>query len=114
MNLFLALAWLALAITVLAWQWFTGDRRLYFSLGDYLISYAYLMFLLVAYNMSRWWRVRSARRQRRQQEIEGALRQRNSRRKPREEPPNPELNFTGEAPPAPTPPDGSDRAASAE
>jgi hypothetical protein len=111
MNLFLALAWLSLAVTALAWQWFTGDRRWYFSLGNYQISYAYVMFLLVAYNLSRWWSVRSARWQRRQQEMEEALRQRQARRKTREEPPNPELNFTDAPPPAP--PNITDRPASA-
>jgi hypothetical protein len=108
MNLFLALAWLSLAITVLAWQSLTGDARWYFPLGAYRISYAYIMFLLVAFNLSRWWGVRSARRQRRQLEVAEVLRQRKTRRKKSEEPPNPELKFTDEAPP-----DVTDRPASA-
>jgi hypothetical protein len=104
MNLFLALAWLSLGITVLVWQAFSGNQSWYLPLGEYRISYGYIMFLLVAFNLNRWWNLRSARWQRRQQQIEVALRQRDPHRQARQEPPNPELNFSDDAP---SPPENS-------
>jgi hypothetical protein len=100
MNLFLALAWLSLGVTVLAWQTFTGDPRWYVPIGAFRISYAYVMFLLVAFNLKRWWDGRAARVRRRQQQAGTAPRRRFGRRQAKQEAPDPELDFS-DKPPAP-------------
>jgi hypothetical protein len=93
MNMFLALAWLLLGITVLAWQILTGDDVGYLTLRDFRISYGWLMFLAVLYNLKRWRDVRAVRIRNRQRQTEMAEQQRNVKRV-EQEAPNPEFNFT--------------------
>lgn len=58
MNLFLALFWLICAVLLLVYEQTAGPTR--FRLW-HNFSYAWLMFLLVLYNLHRWWWVRSYR-----------------------------------------------------
>jgi hypothetical protein len=101
MNMFLALAWLLLGITVLVWQALTGNAVWYVRVGEYQISYGWLMFLFVLYNLKRWQDLRTLRRHSRQRQLELAEQQQSAH--PREkhvdpEPPNPEFNFTDQTP----------------
>jgi hypothetical protein len=100
-NLVLALLWLMLGVTVLAWQTFTGNSVMYLPVGDYRISYGWLMLLLVAYNLRRWWSVRAVHRQRRQTKtgIVSALHRREKTSPVPPAPPNPELDFSEPPPP---------------
>ncbi len=89
MNLILALCWLFLGVAVLAWQTLTGDTRWYVPVVH--VSYAWLMFLLTAYNLVRWLRVRAEKkRQLNAQRAAPAVRR---ARPVSQEPPNPDFNF---------------------
>ena len=61
MNLFLALFWLICAVMLLVYEHHVGPTRFRLVLGNYDFSYAWLMLLLVLYNLQRWWRIRACR-----------------------------------------------------
>jgi heme exporter protein D len=94
MNMFLALAWLLLGITVLTWQQLTGDTSWSIPVGGYRVSYGWFMFLLVVYNLARWRSVRQLRQRNRLVQQENAERSRTRRRSAQDEQPNPDLNLT--------------------
>jgi hypothetical protein len=97
MNLYLAIAWLILAITVLVWQTLTGDKFWSIPVGEYQISYGWLMFVLVLYNLKRWRDVRRIRKRHRQWQAEQARQmheERASARRSAPQPADPELKFT--------------------
>src|SRR5262245_45096509 len=100
-NLILALFWLLLGVTVLARQLIFDDAGWYVPVGAHRLSWAWPMLLLFAYNVARWWSVRTSQLQRRRLQAESAIRQSRAvggeRRTP-PEPVNPEFNFTNEPP----------------
>jgi hypothetical protein len=101
MNLFLALFWLLLGVTVFVLQTFFGETRWYIP-GNFRISYGWVMLLLVLFNLKRWWNMRAAQRERRRLQLELAEQRRDTRRaegRDSPEPPNPAFNFTEPAPP---------------
>lgn len=61
MNLFLALFWLICAVMLLVYEQTIGPTRFRLRLGGHDFSYAWLMLLLVLYNLKRWWWIRSYR-----------------------------------------------------
>lgn len=61
MNLFLALFWLICAVMLLVYEQTIGPTRFRLWLGNHDFSYAWLMLLLVLYNVKRWWWIRSSR-----------------------------------------------------
>lgn len=58
MNLFLALFWLICAVMLLVYEQTVGPTRFRLWLGNHDFSYAWLMLLLVLYNLKRWWWMR--------------------------------------------------------
>jgi hypothetical protein len=111
MNLIFALFWLLLAVAVLVRQLVFDDPAWYLRLGDGRFSWAWMMLVLFAYNVARWWSVRTSQLQRRRLQAESAIRQSRTggadRRTP-PEPVNPEFNFTDE-PRAPPQVDAADQ-----
>ncbi len=104
MNLFLAILWLLGGLVLVAYEQFTGDTK--FHIRGTNISLSWLCLVLAAYNLVRWWGVRSYRAQRRALEIEEA-RHRASHFRPREgPPPGPDPNFDFTSDPQPRPPQG--------
>jgi hypothetical protein len=99
MNLILGLLWLCTGVALLAYEWSTGRRTM--TIRGTNLSAAWLLFLLAAYNLVRWWSLRSARAERRALAEQHARRQRESRSRERPEEWNPELDFTRKAPPPP-------------
>jgi hypothetical protein len=103
MYLYLALAWLVLAVAVLVWQAITGDRHWSIPVGGYQVSYGWFLFLFVLYNLKRWRDVRRARLRYRQWQAEQAHQLADARRhagRAQPEAPSPELNFTDGRTPA--------------
>jgi hypothetical protein len=96
LYLILALVWLTCGVGILAYQASSGDQRLTLHLGGASFSSGWLMLVLSAYNLLRWWTRRpsppvrgaspmAARRQRLRRDDE-----------PRE--PDPNFNFTVDPP----------------
>jgi hypothetical protein len=100
MNLFLALLWFLGGIALLAYDRINGDVRLRISGTD--LSFGWLLLVLAAYNLVRWWSLRSYRmeQQARAQQAAQARFSRAAPRERRDEPPDPNFNFTDEPPPA--------------
>lgn len=71
MNLFLALFWLICAVMLLVYEQTVGPTGFRLGRGKYNFSYAWLMFLLVLYNLHRWRWMRSYRAK--QRAIEAAF-----------------------------------------
>ena len=70
MNLFLALFWLICTVLLLVYERTVGPTRFRLWLGNHDFSYAWLMVLLVLYNLHRWQWLRSYRAK--QRAAEGA------------------------------------------
>jgi hypothetical protein len=103
MNLFLALFWLICAVMLLAYEHYVGPTRFRLWLGRQDYSYAWLMFLLVLYNLHRWHWIRSYRAKQRAAEIARALaeQERHHHSTTTAKTPDPNFNFTDEPPPPP-------------
>ncbi len=97
MNLFLALFWLICAVMLLVYEHTIGPTR--FRLW-HNFSYAWLMFLLVLYNLHRWRWMRSYRAKQRAAEVARALEEQKRRHHSTTpaKTPNPNFNFTDEPP----------------
>lgn len=97
MNLFLALFWLICAVMLLVYEHHVGPTR--FRLWGF--SYAWLMLLLVLYNLHRWWWMRSYRAKQRAAEIARAHEEWERRRHSTAptKTPDPNFHFTDEPPP---------------
>jgi hypothetical protein len=100
MNLFLALFWLICAVMLLAYEQTVGPTSFRLWVGGYHFSYAWLMFLLVLYNLHRWRWMRSYRAKQRAAEAARALeeQQRRHRSITPAATPDPNFNFTDEPP----------------
>ncbi len=61
MNLFLALFWLICAVMLLVYEHTVGPTNFRMRVAGSNFSWAWLMLLLVLYNLQRWWRIRSYR-----------------------------------------------------
>jgi hypothetical protein len=101
-NLPLALVWLLGAVVLFAYEWFTGDRRVYIRGTG--VSFAWLLLLLGLYNLVRWcgWRTYRADQQSLRRSAESRRRQRQFAEGERREPgrePDPTFNFTDDPPP---------------
>jgi hypothetical protein len=106
MNLFLAVFWLLLGVSLVTWQQLTGDRRYYLPLAGTEVSYAWLAFVLTVYNLVRYAGVRAARARRREAQLADALRERRDRSRDQTAPagpPDPNFIFTDDPPRPPDP-----------
>jgi hypothetical protein len=97
-NLILALAWLAGAVALFIYEHQTGERHLIISGTD--LSIGWLLVALSLYNLARWVSTRSSRAAQRALQEAHAQRYRATHRpERRDEPPDPNFNFTDEPPP---------------
>ncbi|HEY7329766.1 MAG TPA: hypothetical protein VH592_19180 [Gemmataceae bacterium] len=103
MNLFLALFWLICAVMLLVYEHHFGPAAYRMRLGGYNLSWAWLLFLMVFFNLHRWRRMRFYRARQRAAEIARANEEREQRRPSTAiaKTPDPNFNFTDE-PPAPS------------
>jgi hypothetical protein len=62
MNLILAVLWFLLGIVLVAYDSLTGDTNWRLRIVGYPLSPGWLMLLLSAYNLVRWWFQRSGQR----------------------------------------------------
>ena len=101
MNLFLALFWLICAALLLAYEHFVGATRIRLHVRGYSFSYAWLMLVLVLYNLKRWRYERNHRAKQRLLEVARARSEWDRRRRSTTpfSPPDPNFNFTEESPP---------------
>jgi hypothetical protein len=101
MNLFLALFWLSCAVMLVVYEQSVGPTRFRLWVGRHSFSYAWLMFLLVLYNLHRWQWMRSYRAKQRADEIARANEKWQQRRHSTDptKTPDPNFNFTDEPPP---------------
>jgi hypothetical protein len=99
MNLFLALFWLICAVMLLVYEHYFGPARYRMPLVN--LSWAWLMFLMVLYNLHRWHWLRSYRAKQRAAEIARANEEREQRRPSTAitKAPDPNFNFTDEPSP---------------
>jgi hypothetical protein len=99
MNLILAILWLLGGIAVLAYEHFTGDVRWRIRGTD--LSIGWLLLVLAGYNLARWWSLRSYRVEQQARALQRAQAKflRAAPRERRDEPPDPNFNFTDEPPP---------------
>jgi hypothetical protein len=103
MNLIFGILWLVAGVAILAWQYVTNTPLLYINFG-FPFSSGWLALMLGAYNLVRWYSIRSYRRQRQEAEELWQRRQREHReaeRAERNEVPNPEFDFSNRSPPPP-------------
>ncbi len=99
MNLILALLWLLGGIAVLAYDYFTGGVPFLRIRGTDL-SFGWLLLVLGAYNLARWWSLRCSRAAQQAQWMAQAQRHRAAHHRERpEDPPDPNFNFTDQPPP---------------
>jgi hypothetical protein len=100
MNLFLALFWLICAVMLLVYEQTVGPTNFRMRVAGYNFSWAWLMLLLVLYNLQRWWRIRSYRAK--QRALTFARNYQESKGQRQSVPPagtaDPNLNFTDEPP----------------
>jgi hypothetical protein len=94
LSLILALAWLLGAVVLFAYEQFTGDMR--FRIRGTDLSAAWLLLVLGLYNLARWWSLRRARADQQALRSEQVHRRPAPFREPRNEPPDPNFNFTDE------------------
>jgi hypothetical protein len=99
MNLFLALFWLICAVMLLAYEYHFGPARYRMPLVN--CSWAWMLFLMVLYNLHRWHWLRSYRAKQRAAEIARANEAREQRHPSTAitKTPDPNFNFTDEPPP---------------
>ena len=97
MNLILALLWLTGAFGVFAYEYHTGS--LVFRIRGTNLSIGWLLLALGAYNLARWWSTRSYRADQRELHVAQSNRYRAVHHERREQPPDPNFNFTDEPPP---------------
>lgn len=100
MNLVMGIVWLAGAVALFVYEYRTGDRRSHIRGTD--LSAGWLLLVLAAYNLVRWYSARSYRAEQRALFEAQAARMRQIRDRDRP-PPDPNLDFTNEAP-SPSPP----------
>jgi hypothetical protein len=100
MNLFLALFWSICAVMLLVYEHTVGPSNFRMRVAGHNFSWAWLMLLLVLYNLQRWWRIRSYRAKQRAlafarnyQESKGQRRSATPAGVP-----GPNFNFTNEPP----------------
>jgi hypothetical protein len=102
MNLFLALFWLICAVMLLVYEQTVGPTNFRMHIAGRDFSWAWLMLLLVLYNLRRWWRIRSYRAKQRAltfaRDFEQSKRPRHSTASAGS--PDPNFNFTNEPSPA--------------
>jgi hypothetical protein len=104
MNLILALFWLALAAALFTHEALTGSSAFRIQRGGVNLSAGWLMLVLAAYNLVRWWSSRRYQQIRRAEQAAAAERERANRLRHRPEPigdPDPNFVFTDEPPPPP-------------
>ena len=104
MYLLLAFIWLICGVGLLAYQVLSGDQRLSLHIGGAPISCGWIMILLSAWNLMRWW----SRRPSRPRQPTAQLLSRRQRIRRIEEPTerDPNFIFTDEPPPTPPRPEG--------
>jgi hypothetical protein len=102
MNLFLALFWLICAVMLLVYEQTVGPTNFRMHIAGFNLSWAWLMLLLVLYNLHRWRRIRSYRAKQRAlvfaRDYEHSKRPRHSTIPTAT--PDPNFNFTNEPPAA--------------
>ncbi len=100
MYLILALVWLICGVGLLMYQGLSGDQRLSLHIGDVPISCGWVMILLTAWNVMRWW----TRRPSAPAPTTTQLLSRRQRIRRVEEPTerDPNFMFTDDLPPPPT------------
>ncbi len=98
MNLILALLWLMGAVAVFGYEYHTGSKAAHIRGTD--LSIGWLLLVLGAYNLARWWSTRSYRAEQRSLRMAQANRYRAVHPEHRDQPPDPNFNFTDEPPPA--------------
>jgi hypothetical protein len=97
LNLFAAIFWFVVGVAILA----TPQDLLVIRLGGVQFSSGWLAFVLVLYNLVRWWSLRSYRQQRQAEQQALAKREERHREERREQvEPDPNFNFT-DPPPSP-------------
>jgi hypothetical protein len=102
MYLIFALFWLMFGVALLVRQAISGDPGWSMPVGEYRVSWGWLMMVLVVYNLARWWSVRSARAARRRQS-EPLIHRQDVPANRDPEPPNPDFDFTDKTLEAPRP-----------
>lgn len=96
-NLVLACLWLAAGIGVLVYEAVTG--KLTYRVLDTNISIGWLILLLALYNLARWWSVRSSEASRRAAwQMESMRHRSRADERRRDEPPDPNFQFTDDGP----------------
>jgi hypothetical protein len=99
MNLILALVWLLGALGVFGYEYYTGGKVAIIRGTD--LSIGWLLLALAAYNLARWWSTRSWRADQRALQMSQANRYRAVHHEHRDQPPDPNFNFTDQpSPPA--------------
>jgi hypothetical protein len=101
MNLFLALFWLICAVMLLVYEQMVGPTRFRMDIAGHHFSWAWLMLLLVLYNLKRWWQIHSERVRRRAAATARANEERERLRHSKilAETPDPNFHFFDEPPP---------------
>lgn len=101
MKLFLALLWSIAAVVLFAYEHYVGPTRFRLRVGNTSYSDAWLMLVLAAYNLVRWWNTYSYRTEQRANEIARAKHEWERRRRSSDPavPPDPNFNFTDQPPP---------------
>jgi hypothetical protein len=103
MNFILALVCLVGAIVLFAYQMATEDRRFHIRGTD--LSVGWLLLVMAAYNLVRWWSVRNWQIQQAEIQAQAArVRKRYSERR-EERVPDPNFDFTDAPAPRPSAPD---------
>jgi hypothetical protein len=100
LNLVLALLWLAGAVYVFWSDYVAGGPQ--WRIRGTNVSFGWLLLVMTAYNLVRWYFIRAARRARAAEEKALWLRRAPPRRRP-DLPPDPNFQFTDEPPPPPGP-----------
>jgi hypothetical protein len=94
LNLILAVVWLVLAAVLLALDYSSGKPVA--TIRGTNLSLGWLLLVLGLYNLARWWSIRSVERARRAREVPPSYRRHFTPR--RDEPPDPNFDFTEEPP----------------
>jgi hypothetical protein len=97
LYLILALVWLTCGVGILVYQAASGDQHLSLHLAGATFSSGWLMLVLSAYNLLRWWTRRPSPPLRGTSPL--AARRQRARRAEEPSEPDPNFNFTDDPPP---------------
>jgi hypothetical protein len=90
-HLIIATFWLIVVIVVLSWHWLHPEQQVVPILHFNIWLAVSLAFVFAAYNVVRWWSIRTSR-------VSRSFDLRRSAAPRREQPPDPTFNFTDEPP----------------